>query len=54
MAAFALVLGFAARPGAQPFAPQHPVVFIGSAAVIAAYGFVFALLVMRIPDNVMG
>jgi hypothetical protein len=53
-ASVAIILGFSAQPGAQPFAPQHPVVFLGSAAVIAAYGFVFALLVQRCPDNVVG
>jgi hypothetical protein len=54
MAIVALVLGFGAHPGAQPFAPQHPVVFVGSAFVIAAYGFVFALLVLRVPENAVG
>jgi hypothetical protein len=54
LAVAATALGFAARPGAQPFAPQNPVVYVGSAAVIAAYGFVFALLVMRVPGNALG
>jgi hypothetical protein len=54
MAVFSVMLGFAARPGAQPFEPQHPVVFIGSVAVIAAYGFMFALLVRRQGENVVG
>ena len=50
----AIALGYAAHPGAQPFEPQDPVVFIGSAAVIAAYGFVFAVLVSRVGENVVG
>jgi hypothetical protein len=54
LTAFALALGFAASPGAQPFEPQNPVVFIGSAVVIAAYGFVFALLVVRVGENIVG
>ncbi len=53
-AAAAIALGYAAHPGAQPFEPQDPVVFIGSAAVIAAYGFVFAVLVSRVGENVVG
>ncbi|HVQ22238.1 MAG TPA: hypothetical protein VMT36_03125, partial [Candidatus Saccharimonadia bacterium] len=53
-AAAAIALGYAAHPGAQPFEPQDPVVFIGSAAVIAGYGFVFAVLVSRVGENVVG
>ena len=54
MTVVSTVLGYSARAGAQPFAPQHPIVFLGSAAVIAAYAFVFALLVQRVPANVVG
>ncbi|MET1232405.1 MAG: hypothetical protein ABWY52_06110, partial [Candidatus Limnocylindrales bacterium] len=54
LAGAATALGFASRPGAQPFAPQHPVVFLGSALVIAAYGFVFAVLVQRVGENIIG
>jgi hypothetical protein len=50
----AFALGYAARPGAQPFAPQDPIVFLGSAAVIAAYACVSVVLVLRVPDNVVG
>ena len=54
MAGVAFGLGLATHPGAQASAPQHPVAFAGSAVVIAAYGFVFGLLVLRRPSNAIG
>jgi two-component system NarL family sensor kinase len=50
----AMVLGLATHPGAQPFATEHPIVFVGSALVVAAYGLVFGLLVLRVPSNAVG
>lgn len=52
--AFAIWVGFVVRQGAQPMAVQDPIAYLGGAVVTAGYATVFAILVGRLPENLVG
>ncbi|HYM52588.1 MAG TPA: hypothetical protein VEW45_03780 [Candidatus Dormibacteraeota bacterium] len=50
----ALVLGFTAQPGHQPIVVQGRLAYIGGMVITLGYGFVFAVLATRRPENPVG